>query len=787
MKSVSLDIIKHNVRKDVGHNEMFTKTKFVFTAEDIKQTIQEKLGNNRPTSPINKSRNAETEVDEAKTLVESTSSRDVSISSANKSPKQTVKPRTETKRKQDTFEIPEVERPFEHKNENVANNSLKSASNEVILVMTVEISEGVSDAIEVRELDDPSSLAQVRFSTAFSMTCSDFIHQNFCRKNKLPAKVIGPLTSHIENNLIRVVQQKSAQSTPVSGRRSRPSSAASRSSNSNTRTRSNSQKKATPVTNKELYDRLHNQAKEKAAKLKTLREDATLKEKAEFKARKHGMSWVSQQMTTDRNTGDFENYGERLYVEGILNKEKKLEIEAKHKKEVEEKEKKKLQTKPKISALAPDQSFKQEVSKKKVWSRLHEPNVQVRQAKIDILRRENEIKEMEQCTFQPKISNRSKQIVGKRTRALEQHGVSLHDQLYQEAEQRDRRLERYACWFPDHVTFQPSISEAGMNDTDYVDVVERLYAKQSESELRLSNLKAQLEMPMDRETGQAFFQPKTGRPPLFQRNVGGLPIGSYLYGMRYEFDDKKEFLHTIDEQNRVDLQNLRFITDRSENLVNKLKKKKFKEIFKHLDTDEDGIIDLSELNLEGLSQEIIDDVLYAASATEHKDDIDLEEFTYLMEHAVEMRVIGIRNYLQPDGRPALDDENLTFHPNINSYSQKLAQKRREEHGYQVYNSLYLDHKVNRARLEDLARELEEARMAECTFHPKLNYAKESLPPHSSSKKSAIKEESKFYQSSLDNARSKGQNKFISLQRELEEALHDDGDNVWMAEGSVNGS
>lgn len=31
----------------------------------------------------------------------------------------------------------------------------------------------------------------------------------------------------------------------------------------------------------------------------------------------HVISWVSKQLTKDRNTGDFENYGERLYVEAL--------------------------------------------------------------------------------------------------------------------------------------------------------------------------------------------------------------------------------------------------------------------------------------------------------------------------------------------------------------------------------------------------------------------------------------------------------------------------------------
>lgn len=35
------------------------------------------------------------------------------------------------------------------------------------------------------------------------------------------------------------------------------------------------------------------------------------------------MTWVSAQMMRDRDRGEFENYGERLYVEGLLELERK--------------------------------------------------------------------------------------------------------------------------------------------------------------------------------------------------------------------------------------------------------------------------------------------------------------------------------------------------------------------------------------------------------------------------------------------------------------------------------
>ena len=241
----------------------------------------------------------------------------------------------------------------------------------------------------------------------------------------------------------------------------------------------------------------------------------------------------------------------------------------------------------------------------------------------------------------------------------------------------------------------------------------------------------ELERPVDHETGQGWFQPKIGRKPQFERNLAKLPIGNYLYGMRYEFDDKKEFLHEMDEQIRDEMVNQVFTTNRSEKLTERMKQKRFREIFALLDKDGNGVIDFDEMKhlpeYERFSNEIQMDLLFAMESTgEFKDDIDLETFTYLMEHAVEMNVC-YRHYLQPDIRVVDPHPEETYHPKINSYSQKLAKKRRESSGYPVFESLFRDQVLNKEHIEQMRLELDEERMKECTFQPKLNFSSQSTP------------------------------------------------------------
>ena len=596
----------------------------------------------------------------------------------------------------------------------------KKRTGEVVLVMTVEIADGLSDAIEVHEGDSPATLAQ-----------------EFCLKNKLPERVLGPLTSHIENNLSRVMQQRSEHSTPEKRKPSRPSSAIGARRDSRTAAKASFRpKSAGPSQPRDpdaepIHERLHKQAKEKAEKLRAIKEQDTEKQKKAQMSKRQGKSWVSQQMTLGRNTGEYENYGERLYVEGILNKERKMELEMRHKEDEEKRVKKQLRPKPEISSVPTSMEFHKQGNRKAIWSRLYEPAFQHKNTKVELMRREKEIKEMEECSFKPKISQKSKKIVGQRTRTLNEHGIPHHEQLYQEAEQRQRRFDRYACWFPDHVTFKPQVSSNRLDDSDYKDVVDRLYARKDQARRRLHYLKEELERPVDEESGQRFFKPRIGRMPHFERNIAKLPIGNYLYGMRYEFDDKKEFLHEMDEQIRDEMVNQVFTTNRSEKLTGRMKQRRFKEIFALLDKDGNGVIDFDEMKalpeFERFSNEIQVDLLFARESTgEFKDDIDLETFTYLMEHAVEMNVY-YRHYLQPDLRIVEPHPDETYHPKINGYSQKLAKKRRERGGYEVFESLHRDQVLNKQHIEEIRRELDEERMKECTFQPKLTFSSNSTP------------------------------------------------------------
>lgn len=69
--------------------------------------------------------------------------------------------------------------------------------------------------------------------------------------------------------------------------------------------------------------RLYGQALETQTKLAQARKARDAEASLNAQVSGHRMTWVSQELTKGRTTGEYSNYGERLYVEGMLEHEKK--------------------------------------------------------------------------------------------------------------------------------------------------------------------------------------------------------------------------------------------------------------------------------------------------------------------------------------------------------------------------------------------------------------------------------------------------------------------------------
>ena len=316
------------------------------------------------------------------------------------------------------------------------------------LIMTVDIGGGRSGRIEVCERDSPRDLAD-----------------SFIRLHKLPGQIVEPLAAHISENVAQVRSEKGAATSAAgtgregwegdsTGPQKRPlprvarqtvnrrpgsaqSAARGASGEAPSRQRPQTARKADPKT----FERLHGHARERTVKQTATKKRRDEAEASRIKANKVGMSWASRQMMAGRGTGEFENYGERLYVEGLISKQRLRRAEQRSLEERERREVEGVTFKPKISKAS--REITRNMRKQQVFV-AKDPKAAERERQMEAMKREREERELKECTFKPRINRRSETLVAERTEALREYDIQTHEQLYQDAAARKERQAQYA-------------------------------------------------------------------------------------------------------------------------------------------------------------------------------------------------------------------------------------------------------------------------------------------------------------------------------------------------------
>lgn len=347
----------------------------------------------------------------------------------------------------------------------------------------------------------------------------------------------------------------------------------------------------------------------------------------------------------------------------------------------------------------------------------------IRAIKLAQLAAETEEREFAQCTFRPELASHSERLMRQRTAVMRSAGVSAHATLYADATRRQRRQQLYAEWLPDDVTFQPSInvwyggpswwtgsdggSESGGGGGGVGPPVEdRLLAAKARAEKHLKEMDQAYNANVDPETRQPYFRPTTGRPPAASSRPRpeGLPAHEYLYALRGEFEDKRAFLVAKERQAEVEARH-QLASERSAAIVEKVKRRRFAQIFRWLDSRQEGAVFLRSALTKELDEEVARDVLEAAKLVEgaegrgrnaarvcallyyachapcsavvkdlaqsvgegsadgawrrvsvratspSAEPVNIQQFHQLMDHVVTTVRFGPRNYLAPHVRP----------------------------------------------------------------------------------------------------------------------------------------
>lgn len=103
---------------------------------------------------------------------------------------------------------------------------------------------------------------------------------------------------------------------------------------------------------------------------------------------------------------------------------------------------------------------------------------------------------------------------------------------------------------------------------------------------------------------QEPFRPRTGRNPI-NRNTNNMPVGMYLYEKGFMQYKKKIQAKNEFEQDLKQKQSLKNTNTMSDKIVEAIKFKRLEEVFNVLDSDNDGVICNSKIDISQLPTNIL--------------------------------------------------------------------------------------------------------------------------------------------------------------------------------------
>lgn len=163
--------------------------------------------------------------------------------------------------------------------------------------------------------------------------------------------------------------------------------------------------------------------------------------------------------------------------------------------------------------------------------------------------------------------------------------------MFEDAKRRkDREVKRIESSIDSECTFSPNIKL-----TQKFKPIFRCNTKSSLTRNRLKNNNSELDL----KTGKPFYHPQIGRPPKNRSRSKAESIGEYLYNIT-----KRKMKRSTEDENSLQ-SSVSFTQDKSNQLIEKMRKTCFTNIFNKLDSDRDGIISQQCIDINELPKGIL--------------------------------------------------------------------------------------------------------------------------------------------------------------------------------------
>lgn len=404
------------------------------------------------------------------------------------------------------------------------------------------------------------------------------------------------------------------------------------------------------------------------------------------------------------------NYGEWQYLRGIQLREAKARSKNKLQKEIEEETSRETPFQPEInrysSLLSP--RFDARVEDLLLsWGNSQDQ-------KLDQVRTQHSIDESKDCTFHPAVNPKSVSLASKKRGASGQP----FDQLYKQATQMRKREDvEYADLRKSEYSFRPESHGKKKAEETQEEFLNRLVnsKKTIEEQLATQRQEQAAQQSVDSSTGQPYFRPhlqshKGNQPPRSQ------PIHEYLYSLRLAKLANTE--KAAEKLGPRGLQTAPELTSKTQETYQRYVQGRMATLFSLLDSDRDGKITPETLDLSALGEKQATLLAPLTDAIRNSEsDWDYDIFYGHLDGLLSSMTVEERHYvLKGDKKPSMGEQS-DFQPKLTAKSHALAQKKRASMPGDIYSRGMQSLQETAEFREASKAALEEAEMKQCTFNP----------------------------------------------------------------------
>ncbi|KAL9654288.1 hypothetical protein ABK040_010319 [Willaertia magna] len=606
---------------------------------------------------------------------------------------------------------------------------------QIILVMTVDIGDGRVDTITVREDDSYLELTK-----------------QFQEKHNLISGIVEPLAEQIKLNVEKVLREQKQGNSGIgisnnstqqqesfglynkSGFNSNNSSPARKILEKGItqqieplrRTEKSTKRSQSSQSKKSVYDRLHEAAKHKEARLLRMKSEAKKYEGSKLNDSRVAISETSKRIMeelerTRLTKGKFNNYGEYLYKEGLAHS-KKQQIELEKKKKQEEEELNRFTFTPQINNTYKVTNLKN----------IYTPTSYIKPITVAHLSEDEK-----ELTFKPKLTKKSLEIVKSRKEFTKEDCQEevVHEALFKDAEKRRAKMDQQR-------SVSPTVSQKGPTKTpkEFEDFLNRLAYSKKASEKYLDQLRTQLRSNIDPLTGRELFKPQIIKRP----KSAGAKLNNHDYtNIAQDIDHRKEVMKEEYYNELKKMANTKHTSENSAKIAELTKLKRIRQLFDYLDSDHDGYLSIKEDVFEAnenrfniLDKQLQNDLLNVFEQFDLDGLIGFDDFAHsLIQQLEKYKFKGAKSTLLTSIRDSItkisneaykpfsyrDNPNdCTFHPNTNKKSDAMIKNLRKSLSGNLHEALYNDKETREKQMQILKKNFLEEEMKECSFKPKLS-------------------------------------------------------------------